>query len=61
MEKNWLQLVLRSKSNQKCKYDSPVYAGEFFDYNDSWRHAINQEKLNQSFRLIAKEWVVGEN
>lgn len=38
-----------------------IYAGEFFDYNDSWRHAINQEKLNQSFRLIAKEWVVGEN
>lgn len=30
MERLLLQLVLRSKSNQKCKYDSPVYAGEFF-------------------------------
>ena len=38
-----------------------IYSGEFFDYNDSWRHAISQEELNQSFRLIAKEWAVGDN
>ena len=38
-----------------------IYSGIFFDYNDSWRHAISQEELNQNFRLIAKEWSAGEN
>ena len=38
-----------------------IYSGAFFDYNDSWRHAISQENLNQRFRLIAKEWAIGDN
>lgn len=38
-----------------------VYAGAFLEGNEDWPHAVDQEELNQRFRLIVREWAAGEN
>ena len=38
-----------------------VYSAVFFPGNEQWKHAIDQEELNQRFRLIVKEWDIAVN
>ena len=38
-----------------------IYAAAFLDGNSTWQYAIDQEALNQRFRLIVAEWVPSEN
>ena len=38
-----------------------IYAAAFLDGNEGWQYAIDQEELNQRFRLIVREWDSGEN
>ena len=38
-----------------------IYAAAFLDGNDGWQYAIDQEELNQRFRLIVREWDLEEN
>ncbi len=33
-----------------------VYSAVFFPGNENWEHGLDQEGLNQRFRLIVKEW-----
>jgi len=33
-----------------------IYSAVFFPGNEQWRYAIDQDGLNQRFRLIVKEW-----
>ena len=40
---------------------STIYSAAFLEGNEDWRHAIDQEELNERFRLIVKEWATGEN
>ena len=38
-----------------------IYAAAFLEGNEGWQYAIDQEELNQRFRLIVREWDPGEN
>ena len=38
-----------------------IYAAAFLNGNEAWQYAIDQEELNQRFRLIIREWDSGEN
>lgn len=38
-----------------------IYAAAFLEGNSGWQYAIDQEELNQRFRLIVPEWDPGEN
>ena len=38
-----------------------IYAAAFLEGNEGWQYAIDQEELNQRFRLIIREWDPGEN
>lgn len=38
-----------------------VYAAVFFPGNEQWKYAIDQEELNQRFRLVIKEWDIAVN
>ena len=38
-----------------------IYAAAFLNGNEDWQYAIDQEELNQRFRLIIREWDSGEN
>lgn len=38
-----------------------IYAAAFLEGNETWQYAIDQEELNQRFRLIVREWDPGEN
>ena len=38
-----------------------IYAAAFLDGNEGWPYAIDQEELNQRFRLIVREWDSGDN
>ena len=38
-----------------------IYAAVLFEEGADWSGAINQEELNQRFRLITREWTAGVN
>ena len=40
---------------------STIYAAVFFEDGADWEQTIDQEELNQRFRLIAREWTAGVN
>ena len=38
-----------------------IYSAVFYPGNEQWEYAIDQEELNQRFRLIIREWDFGVN
>lgn len=38
-----------------------IYAAALLEGNEGWAYAIDQEEVNQRFRLIVREWTAGEN
>ena len=43
------------------RQSSTIYSAVFFGEGTDWSGTINQEELNQRFRLITREWTAGVN
>ena len=53
--------AVRSNRFVLKRQSGTIYSAVFFGEGTDWSGTINQEELNQRFRLITREWTAGVN